>query len=190
VRRGCHDVEGSALIAIPVSNWVVRKRVRQGLRSFRPTMPEDTDSIVQATLTGQQFAAFRALPAFDQAHLVRVVLWLRRHGVTDSDLLTAGLLHDIGKSHNGARVSTIDRSARVVLRRFSPRMMEWLAREPAPGWRKGFALAVHHPSIGAEMAADLGCNERVCWLIANHETSGIESRDPDLALLIRADHES
>ena len=138
-------------------------------------------------LTDEQATAFRALPAFDQRHLCRVYRLLERDGVTDQDLLTAGLLHDLGKIGENANVRLPDRVARVLLRRLAPGLLQRLARRPALGWRRGLALAEHHAALGAERAATLGCTPRVCWLIRHHEDAALARHDRDLAALMAAD---
>ena len=164
-------------------------RVRQGLRALRPRLPADRDAIVAATLTPAQGSAFRALSTTDQAHLCRAYRALRAKAVADPELLAATLLHDLGKASREGRVRLPDRVARVILASVAPGLLRRLARVPAPGWRRGLALAVHHPALGAERAAAVGCSPRVRWLIAHHEDRSAMS-DPDLALLALADREA
>lgn len=162
-------------------------RLRQGVQALLPAEPPaERDTIITAILTPEQAVAFRQLPAFDQRHLIRVYQRLCSAGERDKDVLLAALLHDIGKVGPEGRVRLPHRVARVLLRRIAPGLLAWLARRPAPRWRAGFALAVHHPALGAERAASLGCSERVCWLIAHHED---DPPAPDSALcrLIAAD---
>jgi len=104
----------------------------------------------------------------------------------DRDLLIAALLHDIGKWHPKGQIRLAHRVMRVVLGRFAPRVLNRLSSQSAKGWRRGFALAVHHPRLGAERAADLGCSPRVCWLIAHHEDDSA-AHDPELQRLMLAD---
>ena len=164
-------------------------RVRQGLRALRPRLPSDHDAIVNAALTPNQAAAFRTLSVTDQAHLCRAYRALRARGVDDPDIFAATLLHDLGKTSGNGRVRLPDRVARVLLSRLAPGLLWRLARLPAPGWRRGLTLAVHHPALGAERAAALGCSPRICWLIAHHEHPAALG-DPDLALLADADREA
>jgi len=77
----------------------------------------------------------------------------------------------------------------VVLAKISPRSLDRLASRPAPRWRKGLSLAVHHPTLGAQEAAELGCSERTCWLIAHHEDS-LPIGEKELCLLVAADRET
>ncbi len=164
-------------------------RVRQGLRALRPRLPTDRDAIVAATLTPAQGAAFRDLSMTDQAHLCRAYRRLRAKGVADPDLLAATLLHDLGKASKEGRVRLPDRIGRVLLAAVAPGLLRRWACVPAPRWRHGLALAVHHPALGAERAATLGCSPRVRWLIAHHEDRSAMG-DPDLALLAEADREA
>jgi hypothetical protein len=162
--------------------------VRQGLIALWPRVPPDRDALLAAILAPVQADAFRQLPVHDQSHLCAVYRQLRDSGIDDRGLLTAALLHDIGKvSPSGsARVRLGDRVALVSLRRVAPRLLRYLSRQPASWGRHGLALAVHHPSLGADRAATLGCSERVCWLIAHHADRPLPA-DTQLRLLIEAD---
>lgn len=154
---------------------------------MRPRVPADRDQLLAAILTEPRAAAFRSLSPYDQAHLCRVVHLLQHQGVDDPDLLTAGLLHDLGKAGVEGRVRLIDRVARVLLRRGSPRLLHHWGQLPAPRWRRGLAVAEHHAALGAEHAARLGCSARTCWLIRYHEDAAMGERYPELALLAAAD---
>src|SRR5215218_8047403 len=98
-----------------------RKRLVQGLRGLNPTRcSADVDRTVLEILTPDQRARVDAMPAFDQQHLCRVGNHLKSQGVTDLDVLVAGLLHDIGKSDGRVQVRLADRVAKVVLKRLAP----------------------------------------------------------------------
>jgi len=161
-------------------------RLTQGLRALRSSLPEASDASTPSILSPPQAAAFAGLPRFDRTHLIAVYTCLVRNGETDRDLLLAALLHDLGKCRHGHCVRLIHRVVRVVLRRISPSSLEHIARMPVAGWRTGFALAVHHPVLGAKQAASLGCSARTCWLIAHHEDDPA-SDDDQLRRLIAAD---
>jgi hypothetical protein len=164
----------------------IRYRLRQGLGALRPRLPDDVDEIVASTLTRTQADAFRLLSVHDQAHLCRVYRTLVAGGERNSDLLVAALLHDMAKAGPDGRVRFHDRVLRVVLQRFAPTQLSRLARWPAPRWRAGIAVAVHHPQLGAERARALGCSDRVSWLIAHHEDVPLPD-DADLRRLVAAD---
>lgn len=132
---------------------------------------------------------FSNLGPGDQRHLVAVAWRLQKAGAND-DLVTAGLLHDIGKSAPGVTIRVTDRVARVVLGRLVPAALARLAQRPHPP-RCGSALWVlaRHPAAGADLVGQAGYNARVQWLIANHERSE-PVNDPDLLLLIAVDEAS
>ena len=162
-------------------------RLRQGLIALRPEPPAQREVLLSRFLTAEQAAVFHRLSIFYQSHLCRVCERLLAQGEQDRDLLVAALLHDVGKIGDTGTVLLPHRVARVVLRRLSPSLLARLARLPANRWRAGFALAVHHPALGAEKARQLGCSERTCWLIAHHEDKPAP-HDDQLRRLIAADH--
>ncbi len=164
----------------------VRQRIRQGLTALTPRPEPDEAAILSDWLSAAQQTAFRALPVHDRAHLIRVGRALIETGDASRDLVIAGLLHDIGKQDGRARVRFVDRVAKVLLQPAMPRVLSRLAdpQSPAPLCR-GLMLAVHHAEIGGERARFLGCTERVCWLIKNHDNQTVA--DPELRRLIAVD---
>jgi hypothetical protein len=161
-------------------------RLRQGIGRLFPVIPPDRDFFL-TTLKAPARSAFLRLPAFDQAHLCDVARALRSAGEPNLDLLDVALLHDIGKSACGSRVRLLDRTLNVLLAAISPSLLQRLAVLPAPRWRLGLALAVHHPRLGAEMARSWGYSERVCWLIEYHADTPLPA-DPALQRLVELDH--
>jgi putative nucleotidyltransferase with HDIG domain len=164
----------------------IEHRIRQGLRAVRPQMPVGGDRLIAEILTSNRQARFQRLPAFDQAHLVRATQALLAMGETDPELVAATLLHDVGKTNEHGSVRLIHRVSRVLVRKISPGAFKWLSRHPEGGWRNGFVLATHHPELGAAIAAELGCSERICRLIRNHENPEAAG-DPAIASLMAAD---
>jgi hypothetical protein len=160
-------------------------RVRQGLLALWPRPEPDEAAVVRRWLNEHQRAAFANISAHDRGHLIRVARQLESQAPHHPDLIIAGALHDIGKADGSHRVRLIDRVAKVLLERTSPRLLAKLAEPPPGGIRSGLVLAVHHPEIGAERARALGCSDRVVWLIKHHEDSRID--DPELQLLIAID---
>lgn len=167
-----------------------RKRLTQGLRGLRPVRAgAHVDRSLLEILTVEQRVCFEALPAFDQQHLCRVANHLRANGVTNRDLLVAGLLHDIGKSDGDHAVRLPDRVGKVILKRFSPGTLRKVGQRYPNGRFVGLALTMRHPDVGAEIARNLGCSERTCWLIRYHEAES-DLEDADLAKLQAADFAS
>lgn len=167
-----------------------RKRIVQGLRGLAPAQAgSDVDRSALELLTPEQRKRFDSMPAFDQQHLCRVANHLRARGVTDPELVTAGLLHDIGKTDGTTSVRLSDRVAKVLLKRASPGTLHKIAQGYPAGRFPGLALTMLHPEIGANAARQMGCSDRTCWLILNHEADD-DLGDPDLAMLQQADFAS
>lgn len=162
------------------------QRVRQGLAALIPRSEADEAVILATWLTGAQQAAFRALPVHDRGHLIRVGRALIATGTASGDLVVGGLLHDLGKQDGSVHVRVVDRVAKVLLQRTAPALLARLTDRdnPAPLCR-GLMLAMHHAEIGSERARKLGCTERVCWLIKNHDNQTVA--DPELRRLIDVD---
>jgi len=163
--------------------WILR--ISQGLTALLPHPEPDEDCFTQHWLTEEQQVAFQELPNHDRGHLVRVARTLKARAPGHHDLIVAGLLHDLGKTNGRQTVRLCDRTAKVILERLSPSLLRWLARPDPSRWRAGIVLAVHHPAIGAMRAGQLGCSDRVVWLIKHHEDSMID--DPELRLLADVD---
>jgi HD domain len=164
-------------------------RFRQTVASIFPAPGDICDDLIARFLTCDQATAFRQLPPHDQAHLCRVCKNVSASGEPSDDLIVAALLHDIGKVSPHGRVRLPDRIAKVVLSKFAPGFLARLAQLPAPRWREGLSLAVHHAELGSQRAREIGCSDRVCWLIARHEDQSPIS-DAELCRLVAADHET
>ncbi|MGH2562103.1 MAG: hypothetical protein ACRDJH_23840, partial [Thermomicrobiales bacterium] len=175
-----------ATVSLPNAAAIAIHRLRQGFVALRPATVDEHAAIRAAKLSPEQVAAFASLANFDRRHLCRVLEALRQAGVDDVDLLQAALLHDLGKRSPHGQVRLIQRATRVLLGRLAPSLLARLSRMPASPWRLGLALAVHHPQLGAEEAARLGCSPRTCWLIAHHEDRPAAD-DPAMAMLIACD---
>jgi hypothetical protein len=162
-------------------------RVRQYIAFLRSRPDPAVDARLRAVLPEERaWRLLERLSPFDRAHHLRVYDVLLARGERDPDLLLAALLHDAGKVDARGRARGIDRALRVLLRRWSPRLLERLARPAGPRVLHGLYLVHHHARLGAELAAAAGVSAHCCALIAHHETDG-GATDPHLAALIAAD---
>ncbi len=132
----------------------------------KPPCREDWDQ-VGTILNHSEFELFKLLPVPDQNHSLRVLRHLESDGETDPNLLKAALLHDIGKIRYP--LSRAERVFVVLFKGLFPGIAAaWREKTPQGIYRS--LVATHqHPAWGAELAEGVGCNQRVIWLIRNHE---------------------
>ena len=137
---------------------------------------------VGAALAPAERALFDRFSPADQWHSYRVLCDLRRAGYNDPELLTAALLHDVGKTRYP--LSAGDRTAIVVGAVLFPgRVARW-GQGAADSWRRPFVVRAQHPAWGAEMAAAAGSRPTVVELIRRHQDK--PPAEDELAGLLRA----
>lgn len=143
-------------------------RVRQFFQALTaaPT-PHDLEK-VKDVLSPNLFNLFLKMQTSEQAHSIRVYKLLLEQGETNQDLLTAALLHDVGKSRYPLRLW--ERVFIVLGKAISPqRLNEWGQAE-AFGWRRPFVVSANHAEWGAEMAKNAGASTTTIDLIKRHQT--------------------
>jgi hypothetical protein len=134
---------------------------------------------LSSSLTSPQLAVFDAMPVADRRHGLDVVARLRADGVTEPDVLVAGLLHDAGK---GTTVGLWPRVAWSLGEAWGP----WAVRAArrVPGFAPALDRIRDHAELSAGLAAAAGCSTRTVELIRYQA----EPRDAGAgALLKRAD---
>ncbi len=148
-------------------------RVGQFLRvlaaSARPLTPEER-ARARSHLPPTAWPLFAAMSRADQRHGLAVLAALQAVGQVDPALAQAALLHDCAKRAGGVRIW--HRVAKVLLKAFCPTLLRRWTADPAPRpgmWRYGLWAYVHHPALGAELAAAAGCDPMAVALIRWHE---------------------
>ncbi len=160
-------------------------RARQFWEAVHPRRDPRALAEARALLPDGLWRLFQQMPPAEQAHALRVFRRLKARGCTDADLLTAALLHDVGKALHHPRVW--ERVAVVLAQRCCPRRAwQWGAGAPR-GWKRPFVLARWHPVWGAERAAAAGASPRTAAIIRAHHTP--QPDDPAVALLQWADEQ-
>lgn len=143
-------------------------------------------------LSPQLFHLFEQMPPAEQAHALRVVLAIKESGFNHPALLTAALLHDVGKQR--FPLYPWERVMVVLAKAFFPeKAHQWGQGNPS-GWRKAFVVASRHAEWGAEMAAEKGASELTVKLIREHQTASptgfSEEEAALLTRLMKADNEN
>ena len=163
-------------------------RLRQVLHYARPKAnhPPVLPAGAKERLTAPMEHQFRILGVADQEHLLRVYTTLQELGA-DTDTITAGLIHDVGKACAKCRITVVDRGLHVILSRFAgPLYRRFAAIEVAPAPVRGLHRLANHAERGALAAGQAGYNERVVYLVRHHENGG-DRRDEQLRILRIAD---
>jgi hypothetical protein len=161
-------------------------RSRQFRRALMPKAPV-ADASLEPFLSPEQIKLFRQMHPSEQVHAFYVLEQLRFIGYTDPDLMTAALLHDVGKVR--APLSLLDRVLVVLGKHFFPAVAKrWGDGEPR-GLRRPFVTAYQHPAWSADLASAAGVSSRTCDLIRQHQ-SHPASEDRLLAALQSVDDES
>lgn len=170
------------MTALSSLNARFRYRLNQIYRHLDTREDAETDLALRTLLPPEQWNLVARLSPADRNHLLNVHQELLRLGYTDPDLLTAALLHDVGKADERGRVRLIHRILKVLLEWLAPDLLRSLMERDG-GWvAHGMYLALHHPELGARLARETGASERACWLIAHHSDDTIQN-DRELTAL-------
>lgn len=156
-------------------------KARQFLRHLSARVSAEERGMVAAWTTRAELALFDAMHRADRRHGLDVVAALRRAGVTDRDVLVAGLLHDCAKGDAGLW----PRVAWSLGERFG----EWVHALAArlPGWSAAMTRLRDHADLSAELVREAGGSSRTVELIRRQAEA---PRDRDGRLLKLADEAS
>jgi hypothetical protein len=156
------------------TSWWASK-VRQFRSHLRARVAPDERAGLTDWLTPPQLALFDAMHVADRRHGLDVVATLRAEGVSDLDILLAGLLHDAGKGRTGVWPRIVHSIGQAY--------GAWVWR--VAGWLPGMAAAIGrlrlHAETSAALAAGAGCPPRTVELI-RHQDAPI---DPDAGRLLQ-----
>ncbi len=111
--------------------------------------PEEHRTLAAWT-TPAELALFDAQHVADRRHGLDVVAYLRRAGVTDRDILAAGLLHDCAKGDTGAG----PRIAWSLGEQLGPRVLG--PARVVPGWSAALERLRVHADASADALAATG----------------------------------
>jgi putative nucleotidyltransferase with HDIG domain len=163
-------------------------RGAQCFRGFVTVVDPDDARAVAALLSPQELQLFLAQRPRDRRHAVLTMRHLERIATAGAstpseELLTAALLHDIGKGplHVG------DRVLYVLLEALSPTLVDRFADEHASRLRSALWRLRHHASLGAAQLIAAGSAPRVVELIVAHHLPATLEGDHELAWLLAAD---
>ena len=156
------------------ASWWASKS-RQFRAHLRASVAPAERAALEDWTTATQRALFDRMHVADRRHGLDVVAALRSEGVTDDEVLVAGLLHDAGKGDTGVL-------PRVVYS-LGDRYGTWIWRTAAvvPSWGAALERLRTHAETSAALAAAAGCSPRTVELI-RHQDAPI---DPEFGELLR-----
>jgi len=126
-------------------------------------------SALRPYLSAAQIVLFRRLQPSEQTHAVGVLERLKAAGHAEPELLSAALLHDIGKILSP--LALWERVLIVLGRHFFPAAVRRWGQGTPKGLRHAFVVAEQHPTWGADLAAQAGASARTVDLIGRHQES-------------------
>jgi hypothetical protein len=112
-------------------------------------------------LTAPQLDLFDTMHVADRRHGLDVAATLRREGVTDAEVLLAGLLHDAGKGQTGVW----PRVAYTLGQAYGAWVWRVAEAVPGGGFRSALLRLREHAETSAVLAAAAGCSLRTVELI-------------------------
>lgn len=142
-------------------------RLRQGLRALTAWAHPVDEAEAAAVLTPALLALFKRMRRSERLHSLNVLRALQAAGHDEADLLTAALLHDVGKTvgpfYFHERVLVV-----LVMKALPAQYARWGQAEPR-GWRRPFAISLRHPEWSADMVQAAGGSPRAVEIIRRHQ---------------------
>lgn len=150
-------------------------KVRQFRAHVRASVGPAERAGLEAWLTDPQLALFDGMHVADRRHGLDVVTTLREEGVTDPEVLLAGLLHDAGKGRTGVWPRVVYALGQAY------GSWVWRVAGMLPGVWGALARLRDHAGVSASLALAAGCSPRTVELIRHQEAPV----DPDAGRLLK-----
>jgi len=141
------------------TSWWARKAGQLGRHVGARVRPVERAALAE-WLEPAQLALFDGMPVADRRHALDVAAALRGAGVSDRDVLLAGLFHDAGK---GPTIVLWHRVAWSLGELLGPWVHAIAGR--LPGGEEAMARLRDHAERSAELARAAGCPARTATLI-------------------------
>jgi hypothetical protein len=152
-----------------------RSKVRQFWTHVRARVSPAERATLAGWLTPAQLVLFDSMHVADRRHGLDVVASLRADGVSEADVLVAGLLHDCGKGNAGV----VSRVVHALGQAYGG----WIVRAAAivPGLRRELDRLATHAETSAALARNAGCSARTVALIRDQD----QPRDPEFGAILK-----
>jgi putative nucleotidyltransferase with HDIG domain len=170
------------------------RRVKQFLRAITARIKDDDQVFVRQELTPAEQVLFWRMSIPDQRHALNVAytalqLACRQPQVNKQQLITAALLHDVGKEKGD--ISTWDKVITVLTHRLAPDWAKRWARfgrgSKLANLRHAFYIYYNHAARSAELLHSVGTDPYVIDLVSKHHKAPASNDSLELMLLRQAD---
>jgi len=131
----------------------------------RPTQEQLTKA--SQVLNPELMRLFQGMQPSEQAHSLEIFHTLVENGESNNDLLTAALLHDVGKSRYPLKVW--ERIIIVIGKALLPEIAREWGKSTPRGWRRPFVVSEQHALWGAQMVEKAGASSITIELIRRHQ---------------------
>ncbi len=156
------------------ASWWASK-VRQFRTHLRARVTPGERTALATWTTPAEQALFDTMHVADRRHGLDVVATLRADGITDRDVLVAGLIHDAGKGQTGVW----PRVAYSLGQAYGTWV--WRAAAVVPGMETSLERLRTHAETSAALAEAAGCSPRTVELIRWQDAP----RDPEYGERLR-----
>ncbi len=171
----------------------MQNRISYRIRQFWHTVFIETDvdqlKLMRGYLTIEQWSLFNQLQPGEKNHAIMVFTKLLDQGDDQRELLTAALLHDIGKLRY--HLNPIEKAVVVLIKAIHPGLAHRWGSMPVNGWDglprwcKAFILAENHAEWGADLARQAGASPMIESLIRRHHAGVNLAEDEAITSLLR-----
>ncbi|MBN1262091.1 MAG: HDIG domain-containing protein [Anaerolineae bacterium] len=144
----------------------VRYRVIQFFETLSAPLRRVDVAYAARHLSAPLLTLFKSMSRAEQHHGIAVCKALEVQGAVTPALLTAALLHDVGKTVIRPRLW--DRVLVVLAEFFSAGQAARWGRGDPRGWRRGFVVRSQHAVWGAALAERAGADPETVVLIRRH----------------------
>lgn len=110
---------------------------------------------------------FMEMQPSEQAHSLDIFHTLVENGETSNDLLSAALLHDVGKSRYPLKVW--ERIIIVISKALLPKKVHEWGKSSPRGWKRPFVVSEQHALWGAQMVEKAGASSITIEIIRRHQ---------------------
>ncbi len=132
--------------------------------------PQSSDLLeIKSVLSPGLYSLFIQMHPSEQAHSIAVYKNLLSQGIQNKDLLTAALLHDVGKNRHPIKLW--ERITIVLGETFLPEKAKLWSEGKPEGLKRPFVVAHRHAEWGADLAAQAGASKLTADLIRRHQDS-------------------